>query len=189
MLGEAVAAVLLGAAVLWLALRPLLAPPAPPPPEEPPPLEETPRGRALLALKEIEFDRATGKLSEGDYQALNAKYTAQAVAVLRAEAARVPDDGFGVPGGPGDAEALIAARLRVLRGEDEPAAAPGAWGPEAPARGPACLTCGPRPETDARFCSSCGTLLLAPAACGACGAPLEAAARFCADCGAVTGRR
>lgn len=154
MLWEVLAAALLGAAILWLALRPLLAAPAPPPLEEPAPLEETPRGRALLALKEIEFDRATGKLSEPDYHELKTRYTAQALAVLRAEP---------------DPEALITARLRVIR----------AGGAE----GPVCAACGPRPEADARFCSSCGMLLVAAAVCSSCGAHLEAAGRFCASCG------
>jgi hypothetical protein len=47
-----------------------------------PELEDTPRGRALLALKEIDFDRATGKLSEADYLELKARYSARALALL-----------------------------------------------------------------------------------------------------------
>ena len=35
--------------------------------DEPEDLEETPKGIALAALREIEFDRATGKLSDEDY--------------------------------------------------------------------------------------------------------------------------
>ena len=50
--------------------------------------EETPKGVALLALKEIEFDRETGKLSDEDYQFLKDKYTAQALEALRAEEGR-----------------------------------------------------------------------------------------------------
>src|SRR5215470_2422959 len=53
--------------------------------EEPEDLEDTPKGVALSALREIEFDKATGKLSEEDYAALKAKYTAEALAVLRNE--------------------------------------------------------------------------------------------------------
>jgi rRNA maturation endonuclease Nob1 len=46
----------------------------------------------------------------------------------------------------------------------------------------ACPTCGPRPEPDAVFCSSCGRYL--PGACPACGARVTAAgARFCPSCG------
>ena len=45
----------------------------------------SPRAVALRALKEIEFDRATGKLSDADHDELKAKYTAEALAALRAE--------------------------------------------------------------------------------------------------------
>ncbi|MGH7699958.1 MAG: hypothetical protein ACREMJ_05510 [Gemmatimonadales bacterium] len=45
----------------------------------------SPRARALRALREIEFDRATGKLSDTDYDALRAQYTAAALDALRRE--------------------------------------------------------------------------------------------------------
>lgn len=47
---------------------------------------------------------------------------------------------------------------------------------------PACLTCGPRPEPDAAYCSACGRYLAG--VCGGCGASVdEAGARFCTQCG------
>lgn len=83
MLLEAVAAGVTGLAVLWLVLQPIVAPtPEMAPVYEPPDAEETARGRALLALKEIEFDRATAKLSDADYVMLKERYEAAAVAVL-----------------------------------------------------------------------------------------------------------
>jgi hypothetical protein len=39
---------------------------------------------AIAALREIEFDHATGKLSESDYTALKSQYTSEAVTALRA---------------------------------------------------------------------------------------------------------
>jgi ribosomal protein L40E len=36
------------------------------------------------ALRELEFDRQTGKISDTDYEPLKARYTAQALAVMRA---------------------------------------------------------------------------------------------------------
>ncbi len=165
MLAEAVAAALVGMVALWLVLRPLLGPPRPPDlVEEPLEQDETPKGVALLALKEIEFDRETGKLSDVDYQHLKGKYTAEALDALRAaDAAGVPDD----------AEVLIAERVRGLR------FAAGTAHPGAPA----CPACGPRPEADALFCSSCGSRLPAPAACARCGTALSADSRFCEGCG------
>lgn len=158
---EAVAAALVGVLAVYLVLRPIFSPPqpssAPPEPLEP---EETPKGVALTALKEIEFDRETGKLSDADYELLKQKYTAAALEALRVEERAA---------GPADVEAMIAARVHTLR--------------SAPAGALSCGTCGPRPEADAAFCSNCGRRLQAGGACERCGAPLAPDSRFCEGCG------
>jgi hypothetical protein len=134
---EVGAAALVGVLALAWVLEPLLRPAAAQPPDdEPLDPEETPRGIALAALKEIEFDRATGKLSEADYEQLKARYTAHALAVLRAESDR------------DDVERMIEARVKVLRAADS-------------STFPRCPGCGPRPEPDALFCSSCGSRVAA----------------------------
>lgn len=46
---------------------------------------ESPKLQALLALKEIEFDRETGKLSDADYASLKATYSAAALDAIKAE--------------------------------------------------------------------------------------------------------
>ena len=164
MVVEVLAAVLVGSAALWLVLEPLLRPrSARPMVYEPLDPEETPKGIALGALKEIEFDRETGKLSDADYALLKAKYTAEALEALRIEE------------GPGtnDIEALIAAKVRSLRSAQA-----------ATSLGTAsCDSCGPRPEPDALFCSSCGRPLASSATCGGCGAAIVAGSRFCEGCG------
>ncbi len=167
MLAEVLAAGLLGLVALWLVLRPLFAsaPPAPQPAEPIDP-EETPRGVALTALKEIEFDRETGKLPDSDYALLKAKYTAAALEALRAEAP-VQEEA------PGDIETMVAARVRALRSAAA-STSPGA---------PVCSTCGPRPEPDAVFCSSCGSRLPLAGSCERCGAALAPGSRFCEGCG------
>ncbi|HEX2249875.1 MAG TPA: hypothetical protein VHH32_05970 [Gemmatimonadales bacterium] len=148
MLVEAVAALLVGLTVVWLVIQPLFGSSSIPlPAAEPLDPEETPRGVALAALKEIDFDRETGKLSEGDYQFLKAKYTVAALEALRAEEATRPDP----------VEAMIAAKSRALT-----------------AGGARCPTCGPRPEPDAVYCSTCG-LRLSPVSA------TETAARFLLD--------
>jgi hypothetical protein len=116
MLFEALAAVLVGVAGILLVFQPLFRPQRRTRPVEPLDPEETPRGVALTALKEIDFDRETGKLSDADYQFLKAKYTALALEAIREEESR-------------------------------------------PATGLSCVTCGPRPEPDAVFCSTCGLRL------------------------------
>jgi len=165
---EAVAALLVGVALTAMVVGPLVSthPSAPGLDDEPEEFDQTPKGIALAALKEIEFDRATGKLSEEDYEFLRARYSQQALAALDAETATRDT---AVAAAPADVESLIAARARALR----TAAATGA---------PTCPTCGPRPEPDAIFCSDCSARLVA-GTCSQCSAPLEAGSRFCERCG------
>ena len=168
---EVIAAIALGILVLWLVFEPSLlpgrkSPELPPEPEAP---EETRRGVALLALKEIEFDRATGKLSDADYELLKSRYSAEALAALDAEEQTPAPHTAALPSDP---EQLVTARLQVLRA-----------GPVTGDGGRVCLRCGPRPEPDARFCSRCGLSLDATAFCVQCGAALLAGSRFCSGCG------
>jgi ribosomal protein L40E len=39
---------------------------------------------AVDALRELEFDRQTGKISDSDYESLKSRYTAQALTAMRA---------------------------------------------------------------------------------------------------------
>ena len=177
MAGEAIGAVLLGLVALWLVLQPLIWPrPGSSLPLEPLDPEETRKGVALAALKEIEFDRETGKLSDEDYESLKTKYTGEAVDALRGEQAGAASN---------DLEALIAARVRSLR--SDPATLPSATPPPpgtTPSTSPQCDHCGPRPEPDAVFCSSCGRSLTAQRYyCDRCGAGLVPACRYCEACG------
>lgn len=168
---EAIAAALVGLAALYLVLQPLLHPGrARPPAFEPLDPEETPKGLALAALKEIEFDRETGKLSDIDYEFLKAKYTGVALEALRVERAVAEVD---------DVEAMIALRVRTLRSAS--ASAPPVRSSDTP---PQCSTCGPRPEPDALFCSTCGIRLPLAGACAGCGAALGPDSLFCELCGA-----
>ena len=45
---------------------------------------KNPQSPAVDALRELEFDRQTGKISDADYVPLKARYTEQALAVMRA---------------------------------------------------------------------------------------------------------
>jgi len=122
----------------------------------------SPRAVALRALKEIEFDRATGKLSDADYDALKGRYTTEALAALRAEDTEDTGKGKRETGNVG------APPFPVSR-----------------VPSPVCPTHGPRPEIDAAFCSKCGRRLgSAPGYCARCGTPLEREARYCHSCGA-----
>jgi hypothetical protein len=111
---------------------------------------------AVVALREIEFDRATGKLSDTDYADLKARYTRRALEAMRAEGAT-----------PASAPVEDAAEAAVLAYR---------------ARLRSCERCGPRPEPDAIYCSNCGAYL--DEKCAGCGRVVEeAGAAFCAGCG------
>ena len=110
---------------------------------------------SIAALREIEFDRATGKLSDADYSALRERYAGEALAAMRAA-----ED----PAAPLVADPAEAA-IRAYRSAH-----------------PTCGTCGIRPEPDAVYCSNCGSFL--PGKCGSCGASVTASGvRYCLDCG------
>lgn len=172
---EAIAAALVGLAVVAFLLSPLARPgvetgAGSEDPEDP---DDTPKGVALAALREIEFDRATGKLSDDDYAALKQKYTQEALKVLRsadsADSADAPESAPSAKSAD-PIEARIADRVRQLQG--------GAV---------KCPGCGPRPEGDALFCSSCGRSLTT-SGCAECGAPLVPGSRFCEQCGVVVAK-
>jgi len=113
--------------------------------------------RAIVALREIEFDRATGKLSESDYAVLKQKYTQEAVVAMRRKSS-------GAAAGVAVEDEVEAAVLAYRRTHRE------------------CADCGPRPEPDAIYCSNCGKYLLG--GCVHCGAAVsEPGARFCTSCG------
>jgi hypothetical protein len=174
---ELVAGILLAAGAVYFVLRPILHPEVEAPGTgdeggvddgEDPEDDFSPRAVALRALKEIEFDRATGKLSDADYDNLKTKYTTEALAALRADATGC---GMREAGGVvSDAASHPASRI------SHPA-------PRIPH--PACPTHGPRPETDAVFCSECGRrLATARGYCARCGTALEHDAHYCHSCGA-----
>jgi len=87
-----------------------------------------PKGRAdLAAIKELDFDFATGKIAEDDYRMLRRRYEARAVAALHA------------PPSPETADDGLEAEIRAARSRRF------------------CVSCGAVLPAAARFCPSCGT--------------------------------
>jgi len=166
---ELIGGILLAAGAVYFVLQPILRPRSSGGEErdagsvdegDDPDDDCSPRAVALRALKEIEFDRATGKLSDADYDNLKTKYTTEALAALRADAT---GSGMRDAGSVSGAGSLPASRIPH----------------------PTCPTHGPRPESDAAFCSECGRrLATAPGYCARCGTALEHEAHYCHSCGA-----
>jgi hypothetical protein len=110
------------------------------------------RNSAFEAIRDLEFDRATGKLSDTDYQMMRARFDARAAEVLQ------------------KMDALDAARAKRAA---RPAVGAAAKAPEAPGGEPGdklqaqragakksyCGHCGARVEAADRFCPVCGTRL------------------------------
>lgn len=175
-----VAGVLLAALAVWVAIDPILRPRVPVPSEDAgadPDDDLSPRAVALRALSEIEFDRATGKLSLEDYESLKARYTRDAVNALRGED-RAPVSS-GAP--PARAAAPKASSTPILPLVTKQAAGSGlacpVHGPQSEVGAAFCSECGRRTGTEDqdRFCTKCGTLLEPDSSfCGRCGSRVAA---------------
>ena len=88
----------------------------------------------LRAIKDLEFDRAMGKVSDADFAEMSARLRARASGLLRQL-----DRGAGYRG---EIERELATRLKA---------------PPAPAR--SSCACGTANDSDARFCKACGRQL------------------------------
>jgi hypothetical protein len=90
----------------------------------------------LRAIKELEFDRAMGKLSDADWQEMSSRLRARATVLIR----QLDAGGY---------------RAQIEKGLTERL---GSLEAEAP-RTPACAGCGTVADADATFCKHCGARL------------------------------
>lgn len=135
-----VGAVLLVAAVVLYILQPMLTGQrASMHRELDEPTEAEARRRVtLLALRDVEYDYATGKLDEADYRALKRELAAEALTALEQADAEAE---AGPAGAPPALEAEIERLRRGLRS------------------GTTCGACGSANDPGSRFCGYCGTPL------------------------------
>lgn len=140
----ALAAVAFVAWPLWKPSRPLVE-------TDDSPLAELIRRKdsTLRAIKEVEFDHRTGKLSEEDFQRYDERLRQQAIALMRQIEKHAPD----LPVLEDELEALIASKRTEAPAPIAPPAAP----PHA------CPACGAPVEESANFCARCGASLSAAA--------------------------
>jgi len=99
----------------------------------------------LRSIKEVEFDRAMGKISDADFNEMAGRLRARAAGLLR----QLDADSSGY-------RALIQRELSTRVGRAPVAAAPAAPAPAAADQRGTCPSCGTANDPDARFCKSCG---------------------------------
>jgi len=106
----------------------------------------------LRSIKELEFDRAMGKVAEADFNDMSGRLRARAIGLMQ----QLDDDQAGYR----DAiERDVAQRLRA-RGKVSPArTTEGAPRAMAASAAVTCAGCGAPNDLDARFCKSCGLRL------------------------------
>ena len=104
----------------------------------------------LRALKELEFDRAMGKVAPPDFREMSGMLRARAIALMQ-------QLDIALPGYRDEIESELARRLGMTEEELRAARPAGA------ARSPVCAGCGTVNDVDARFCKGCGAALEAPA--------------------------
>jgi hypothetical protein len=106
----------------------------------------------LRTIKELEFDRAMGKLSEADWQEMSTR--------LRARAARLMRQLDSSSGYREQIERDLAKRLGGAHPPNEPALRQGQGERQSAAAAErVCASCSTANDEDAKFCKSCGTKL------------------------------
>jgi hypothetical protein len=103
----------------------------------------------LRALKDLEFDRSMGRMSQADFDEMTARLRARAVALIK----QLDEDGSGYRS---LIERELAARLASQKGAP---AAPAIEPVEEPTLLPGVCPCGTANDPDAIFCKRCGARL------------------------------
>jgi len=111
------------------------------------------RETVVSALRDLDFDFRTGKVSEEDYTPLRARLMAEAARYVQRE--QEEDEKL---------EAMVQTR-RITHQQ-----------------GVKCDECGAPVEADQRFCSKCGSSIN-PEACTQCGKKIRKGDQFCPSCG------
>ena len=100
-------------------------------------LLERDKALVLRSIKELEFDRAMGKVSEADFEEISTRLRAKALAIMEQLDA---DTGSAATAGSTGSAGSTGLRSRQRSG----------------GQADACPTCGTVNDVDARFCKQCG---------------------------------
>jgi len=123
----------------------------------PEPAQQPRLEHVLAALRDLDFDHQTGKVSEDDYTPARARLLAKAAQAMDQDPESSVED-------------ILEARVKEIRrrlDQDVPAAC--------------CTGCGGRLHPGDRFCTRCGDLQTN--ACPSCGRMAGLEDRYCVECG------
>ena len=117
---------------------------------------EREKGLTLRSIKELEFDRAMGKLSDQDFEEMSGRLRARALGIMKQ-----------LDAGSTAYRALIEKELAARLGNKPASGTPdlpahgslGEGGKVGPTGSLGLCTCGTSNDADARFCKNCGTKL------------------------------
>jgi hypothetical protein len=170
--------------------------------------EEEQKRAVLRALKDLDYERSVGKISEDDYHEYAARYRAEAKRLIRgldenlAEARKqVEREVERRVGKLDEAEERDEASSEVQAPSAvvEATSSPDHEAPSAPASAEKlaskplreCLACHTKNELDARFCKGCGASMAAPddRLCAVCPARYPQSKDECPECGTAYGSK
>ena len=135
------------------------------------------RDALLAALRDLDFDHTTGKITAEDYAPQRAKLVAEGAALLRQL------ETLGVTRAEDPVEQAIRAYRKTIAHEGDAIETAIAARRHAPTvEVSPCPACGAVAQASDKFCPKCGATL--SATCPECGRPARPADKFCAGCGA-----
>jgi len=123
------------------------------------------KSAALVAVRDLDFDFQTGKVTEADYRPLR-----QQLLLTAAEAAQRERPTRPRAHHQADGDSEIEAAVQAARQSGQPAAER------------ACAACGHAAAAADKFCGRCGAAF--DQVCLVCQAPVQSSDFFCAHCGA-----
>lgn len=134
------------------------------------------KARLLEVIKDLEFDRDSGKISVTEFERSNNDYMAQIAIVLD----RLDSLGKQKPAN----DSAAAKKTNKRRDNTATAAAVSNKSSDEPSNTTkSCAACQQASPSSAKFCAHCGENFALESSCEHCGEALPKSARFCIHCG------
>jgi RNA polymerase subunit RPABC4/transcription elongation factor Spt4 len=129
------------------------------------------------AIKDLDFEYKTGKLSDEDYTALRESYRARALNLLK----QIDEPEQASTSAAAPADEVADAESHPKQQKDTSILTDASVSTKTEAL--YCVQCGQSNPQGSKFCSECGTPLETAPTCGKCGTVQHSGDRFCRICG------